>query len=415
MANQTYRFFRPPLPRAASVEPPRMTPFEYSDSPDVIGYERTTPTINVQSHDRDAQELYKPAAFALHGQTQQKNSKTSSSNASSLSHFLDREPGEPSGVEHILAKEPMEKAVPPIQVVEEVEHTRHGVRNSEAEYQMLITPPVRQRILPNGVEIDPNDVLTQPLGTQEVNTSTWNNSPTKLAPPINSLPMSTPGARSVSNESPYDVTRPTCSLNVVCYRSGKNGCELRQVQTVLASRFKNAEAFKKTCARNPQLISTDQRLFDELRRLYEKEMCGFWRRHFSLKTLRGLRVLAYSPVNRPTVVPFDEFVLQEMLYAYTHPSQVKTDSAWIEWVFRLRRQEQRHALELVEGWNTTRIIVAGTIPWAVSCVFGIIWAVTTKDVQGAFTIASFILTSATIVLALLAVISGIESSGRSNF
>jgi hypothetical protein len=104
-----------------------------------------------------------------------------------------------------------------------------------------------------------------------------------------------------------------------------------------------------------------------------------------------------------------------MLYAYTRPSEVSTSDAWIEWVFRLRRQDKRHALELVEGWNTTRIIVAGTLPWLLSCIIGIIWAVVSKDVQSAFTVASFILTSATIILALLAVISGIESSGRDRY
>jgi hypothetical protein len=114
------------------------------------------------------------------------------------------------------------------------------------------------------------------------------------------------------------------------------------------------------------------------------------------------------------MVPFDDFVLQEMLYAYTNPSKVNTSHSWIEWVFRLRRGEQRHALELVEDWNTKRIMIAGTVPWFVSCVFGILWAVFTKDIQGAFTIASFILTGATIALALLAVISGIESSGKAH-
>jgi len=81
-------------------------------------------------------------------------------------------------------------------------------------------------------------------------------------------------------------------LNIVCYRSGAKGCELRQLQTVLASRFKSRDGFLRACNRNPQLISTDRRLFHELRRLYEQEMCDFWRRHFSLKTLRGLRVLS---------------------------------------------------------------------------------------------------------------------------
>jgi len=104
-----------------------------------------------------------------------------------------------------------------------------------------------------------------------------------------------------------------------------------------------------------------------------------------------------------------------MLYAYTHPSKITTSTEWIEWVFRLRRGDRRHALELVEGWDTLRIIIAGTVPWLISCIIGIAYAIRTHDVQSAFTVAGFILTSATVLLALLAVISGIESSGRASF
>lgn len=98
-----------------------------------------------------------------------------------------------------------------------------------------------------------------------------------------------------------------------------------------------------------------------------------------------------------------------------HPSKISTSTEWVEWVFRLRRGDRRHALELVEGWDTLRIIIAGTFPWLISCIVGVVYAVLTHDAQSAFTVASFILTSATVMLALLAVISGIESSGRASF
>jgi hypothetical protein len=94
-------------------------------------------------------------------------------------------------------------------------------------------------------------------------------------------------------------------------------------------------------------------------------------------------------------VPLDDFVLQEMFYAYTHPAKISSESDWINWVFRLRRQDKRHALELVEGWNSTRIIVAVSIPSLISSVVGITWAVVLKDVQSAFAVASFILTLGT--------------------
>lgn len=94
-------------------------------------------------------------------------------------------------------------------------------------------------------------------------------------------------------------------------------------------------------------------------------------------------------------MPLDDFVLQEMYYAYRHPSSVKSETEWVEWVFRLRRRNKRHALEFVEGWNSTRVIIAATLPWLVSCLVGIIWTATGRDAQTAFTVASFILASGT--------------------
>jgi hypothetical protein len=139
-------------------------------------------------------------------------------------------------------------------------------------------------------------------------------------------------------------------------------------------------------------------------------------------------------------VPFDDFVLQEMMFAYRHPDQLASNDDWIRWVFRLRRRDKRHALEFVEGWNTMRIAVAGTVPWLSSCIVGIAWTAAGGDVQSAFTVASFILTSSSskspkdspwfgagrekgqldevladndvVILALLAIISSIESSGE---
>jgi hypothetical protein len=82
-----------------------------------------------------------------------------------------------------------------------------------------------------------------------------------------------------------------------------------------------------------------------------------------------------------------------MMYAYRHPDRLASTHDWIQWVFRLRRRDRRHALEFVEGWNTTRIAVSGTVPWLASCLVGILWSAMGGDPQTAFTVASFILTS----------------------
>jgi hypothetical protein len=100
----------------------------------------------------------------------------------------------------------------------------------------------------------------------------------------NHKPDSTP-------EKAYDIERPTCSLNIVCYRRGAQGCVLRPLETILASRFESDAAFQETLAKNPQLVATDISLFRQLHRLYWREMCSFWRRYLSLKTLVGFRLL----------------------------------------------------------------------------------------------------------------------------
>jgi hypothetical protein len=132
-------------------------------------------------------------------------------------------------------------------------------------------------------------------------------------------------------------------------------------------------------------------------------------------------------------LPFDDFVLQEIMYAYRNPERLSSTDDWVQWAFRLRQKDRRHALEFVEGWNTTRIAISGTVPWLSSCLVGIIWTAMGGDVQTAFTVASFILTSFSskpgthsqrfvshvqhrltvqplVILALLAIISSIEAS-----
>lgn len=120
----------------------------------------------------------------------------------------------------------------------------------------------------------------------------------------------------------------------------------------------------------------------------------------------------YEGDNRPAIVPLDSFVLQEIIYAYNHPSKIDTTHHWIEWVYQLRQEQKRHTLEFVEGWNGTRIAVLGTIPLIFSTLVGLIWSIKYGDWQTAFTVAGYILTAGTLLLALLAVVSGIEASSR---
>jgi hypothetical protein len=133
-----------------------------------------------------------------------------------------------------------------------------------------------------------------------------------LVPPVSNLPMGSPlaektpvpgnmkrpGTSSITAvpgpESPgfYNTTKPTCSLNLVCYRSGARGCDLQQLQCVVRAGFPSDGSFDSFVDANPHLVQTDDQFFDEMRRLYTTKMCGFFRRYFSLKTLRSFRLLA---------------------------------------------------------------------------------------------------------------------------
>jgi hypothetical protein len=90
----------------------------------------------------------------------------------------------------------------------------------------------------------------------------------------------------------YNTTKPTCSLNLVCYRSGAKGCDLQQIHCVLRSSFPDEANFHAAVKANPHLIHSDDQFFREIQRLYKTEMCGFFRRYFSLKSLKAFRILA---------------------------------------------------------------------------------------------------------------------------
>jgi hypothetical protein len=216
----------------------------------------------------------------------------------------------------------------------------------------------------------------------------------------------------------WDTTRPTCSLPLVCYRSGSRGCERGKVEAAMQSRFASEDAFQKTTAENSKLVKTDKDFFYALRIVYSREMCNFWRRNLSLKSLHGIRLLLvsetnamprtsticfylnthcpqYKPNRRPEPVEIDDFTLQAVFYAYQHSSEIETEHDWIDWVFRLRKPDHRYALEFVEGWNTTRIAIAGSLPILFSTLVGVIWTILGGDVQTTFTVAGFILTCGT--------------------
>lgn len=88
------------------------------------------------------------------------------------------------------------------------------------------------------------------------------------------------------------------ALNLVCYRSAAQGCKAHQIQVARPRQpvDTNEVDLREVLVDRDDLISTDERFFIALREGYERVLCSFWRRNFSLKTLRSLRLRSVYPL-----------------------------------------------------------------------------------------------------------------------
>lgn len=102
-----------------------------------------------------------------------------------------------------------------------------------------------------------------------------------------------PHGRTRRNAPGLDRGIETRSLNLVCYREGQQGCKSHQMQVARwrrRDRDASEDDLLRAVAGFPLLNVTDEALMQALRRGYENKMCGFWRRIFSLKSLRFVRL-----------------------------------------------------------------------------------------------------------------------------
>jgi hypothetical protein len=97
---------------------------------------------------------------------------------------------------------------------------------------------------------------------------------------------------------------------------------------------------------------------------------------------------------QPTRVELDDSVLQEIMFAYGNPEKITSDRDWVNWAFKLKQKDKRFALDFVEGWQGSRFIILGLVPWTSSFLMAIAWSSRGGDLQTVFTVASFMLTAA---------------------
>lgn len=85
-----------------------------------------------------------------------------------------------------------------------------------------------------------------------------------------------------------DPNVETRSLNLVCYRHGRQGCSPHQIKVVRWK--KDGDKVFTGLPVAVGAITTNEAFMRALQRGYEDKMCGFWRRVFSLKSLRFVRL-----------------------------------------------------------------------------------------------------------------------------
>jgi len=118
-------------------------------------------------------------------------------------------------------------------------------------------------------------------------------------------PLTMEELRAEKAKSDLIFIKPTCSINLVCYRKGAHGCKMRPIQTVLKSRIPKQASLRRMMRLHTYLVQSDKKLMEALRATCRYQTCTFWLRWFFLKTLRGVRLLTITPTthvpNTPTV------------------------------------------------------------------------------------------------------------------
>lgn len=191
------------------------------------------------------------------------------------------------------------------------------------DYHLAVKPPVAEQGASPSMLSFPKEAES---GLQfDANTSGNNQPPsldamTGLLPPVRQDPLNSPYAATHkepinpdpgdeqasnyggegANNASYDTSKPTCSLNLVCYRSGAKGCDLQQIHCVLLSRLRTLENPLIWLDNNKDLVYNDEQFFKEMRKLYDIRMSSFMRRWFSLKTHKAFRILSVSHSLRGT-------------------------------------------------------------------------------------------------------------------
>lgn len=88
--------------------------------------------------------------------------------------------------------------------------------------------------------------------------------------------------------------KETCSLNLFCRRPRSSRYVFEQITVLapkLSRRLTKSELRDLECDPEIFYVHNDPMFFETLNFVYRRKFCGFWRRWFSLKTLRSFKLV----------------------------------------------------------------------------------------------------------------------------
>lgn len=100
-----------------------------------------------------------------------------------------------------------------------------------------------------------------------------------------------PPRKSKPNAAEWDTTSSICTLNVFCRRTSQGRYVGHRITVIDVRAYLDPDEARAIIMNDPHLVHNDRRFFEELNFVYYTHMCSFWRRWFSLKTLRTFQLV----------------------------------------------------------------------------------------------------------------------------
>ncbi|KAL9110457.1 MAG: hypothetical protein Q9227_005001 [Pyrenula ochraceoflavens] len=138
----------------------------------------------------------------------------------------------------------------------------------------------------------------------------------------------------------------------------------------------------------------DCELWRDIRDTFRFDVQPPWERIISLKHVRNIVPVSYSPNGIP--LKLDEEGTpdpKEFSFAYHNPEDLHPEHLWVDWFAGFDADDSRRVgLQFVEGLYADKLAFIGLLATIAIIVVSIVWCVKGGELQTVFTVMGFVLT-----------------------